>query len=321
MALPAAVQRQIDEADALAQALYGPEAVAAARAAEAGTGDAPAEQSPTPAPPPPQDAPASGAEDWRHKYQVLQGKYNAEVPRLTATLREQTGTITRLNEEMASLRAQVERLQKPASVVITPQEVEDYSAEMLDVVGRRARAEISPELDDVRAQVNEMRSRLASVSKEVVETKQERVLRTLDQQVENWREQNDDAGFGEWLDALDPLSRQIRRDMLGRAFSLGDGAAVVAFFNAYRNEHAAMQAPTQGSYQGPPTVDLREFTAPGRAAATSQGGAQAEKRIWSAADITRFYADVRRGVFRGREAEQRALEQDIVRADAEGRIR
>lgn len=318
MALPAAVQRQIQEAEEIAKALYGEEAIAAREAAE--RGEQPPAEPEAPAAPAAPAAPEDAG--WQHKYNVLQGKYNAEVPRLNTTVREQASSIAQLTQQIETLRAEVERLKSPRPSPITAQEVEDYTPELLDVVSRQAREVVAPDLATVRAEVDQIKDRLASVSKVVVENKQERVLRLLDQRVENWQEQNLDEGFAAWLDDVDPLSGQVRREMLNKAFSSGNGESVVAFFNAYRNEHAATQPPVQGSQQGSPTVDMREFTAPGRAAPSApQGGAQTEKRIWTAALIEKLYADARRGVYRGREAEFRALELDIVAAEREGRIR
>jgi hypothetical protein len=45
------------------------------------------------------------------------------------------------------------------------------------------------------------------------------------------------------------------------------------------------------------------------------------ERVWTRDSIAAFYADKRRGVFKGREEEARALEVDIHAAAGEGRVR
>jgi hypothetical protein len=70
----------------------------------------------------------------------------------------------------------------------------------------------------------------------------------------------------------------------------------------------------------PPKLPLEALAAPGRGASAS-AKVEEPKNIWSSQDITRFYDDVRRGKFVGRETEQRAYEADLMMAQAEGRIK
>jgi hypothetical protein len=63
---------------------------------------------------------------------------------------------------------------------------------------------------------------------------------------------------------------------------------------------------------------LDDLAAPGRA--HSAGGAPAEKPVYTAEEITRFYADVAAGRWRGRDADRIAIDADIMLAGREGRI-
>lgn len=65
-------------------------------------------------------------------------------------------------------------------------------------------------------------------------------------------------------------------------------------------------------------MDLASLAAPGRA--HSAGGQPAEKPVYTAAEITKFYTDVAAGRWRGREQQQSAIDQDIMMAQREGRI-
>jgi hypothetical protein len=137
MALPAAVQKQVAQADDLIKKLgldkaaeakdqpppAAPSAPVTAPApaaqtpAQAATPDAaPAAEPPPPPPPPP-------AEDWEHKYRVLQGKYNSEVPRLS-------GQVSSLQAQLDELTAKMEDMRKaapppaPTNRLITKEEVD-----------------------------------------------------------------------------------------------------------------------------------------------------------------------------------------------------
>jgi NADPH-dependent glutamate synthase beta subunit-like oxidoreductase len=68
-------------------------------------------------------------------------------------------------------------------------------------------------------------------------------------------------------------------------------------------------------------VDPREaLVAPGRGKA-GQPQQRSQPKVWNDVDIRKFYSDLRRGVYRGREAEADAIDADIIRANAEGRVR
>jgi hypothetical protein len=61
------------------------------------------------------------------------------------------------------------------------------------------------------------------------------------------------------------------------------------------------------------------LAAPGRAKSAA-AAAPAEKPFFTSAQITRFYADVNSGKYRGREADKAKLEAQIFDAQREGRI-
>jgi hypothetical protein len=70
------------------------------------------------------------------------------------------------------------------------------------------------------------------------------------------------------------------------------------------------------------TLPLDALAVPGRGqvAAPPASGAPG-KRSWTGAEITAFYDQLRRGLWRGREAEFAAIERDMLTAQAEGRFR
>jgi hypothetical protein len=63
------------------------------------------------------------------------------------------------------------------------------------------------------------------------------------------------------------------------------------------------------------------LAAPGRAKTAAPAGGPAEKPFFTTAQITQFYSAVNRGEYRGREDEQKQIENQIFAAQREGRIR
>ena len=95
MSLPRAVQQQVEEADALVAQMSGAQPV------DPDTGEpiVPANPQPDPEPQPqpisqePEPKPAVPDETWEQRYHSLKGKFDAEVPRLYAQVREMNDQI------------------------------------------------------------------------------------------------------------------------------------------------------------------------------------------------------------------------------------
>jgi prefoldin subunit 5 len=278
---------------------------------------------------------------------VLQGKYNAEVPRLRNQVRDQ-GTqiqsfqsqLTATQNLLASLSAQRETA-PAASTPATPptttklvkdEEVKEFGADLIDVIRRAAREEMSgmlPEIDrrvaPVAQRIDQVAQAAQHVGQRVAQNDQQSVLALLASVVPSWQEMNQDAGFLEWLDQVDPFSGAQRGVLLKQAYKAHDGPRVVAFFDGYLKEHAAVTppaAPKPAAATTAPQRSLEQMVAPGTpktGAASTQDGSG--KRVWSRAEIGQFYGDVQAGRFKGTKEQRKQIEADIFAAQREGRIR
>lgn len=331
--LPPSVRAAAERADSLQMSLVQQEPEAAPPAPVA---SAPEQAAPVPL----HVSEGDGASDtFEQRYRVLQGKYDAEVPRLSREARELRQRLADMELLMAAAAPLPEQTFQNAPTAptsgtddsISEDERTDYGDDLLDVISRQARAAVRPLFADIEARLRKIEGVSAKVVERTVEDARERVFSTLDREVDSWRAQNADAGFLDWLKQSDPFSGQMRQDLLSRAFAANDAPRVVAFFNAYREEHGTAQ-PSAASAQpapvtapthvvGPPArPGLETFAAPGQGnspTAAPSGNA----RHWTQADIRRFFNDKVKGVYRGRESEASALEADIHTAAREGRIR
>lgn len=354
-ALPKAVRAQVERSNQLAT-----EYVNSLKGGEPPAGEPPAGEPPAGEPsatppaasgtPPAAGAPPAGEppkEGWEQKYKVLQGKYNAEVPRLQNQVRDQNtqlqsfqSQLTATQNLLASLSAQREpapSASQPATPpaatkLVKDEEVKEFGADLIDVIRRAAREEMSgllPEIDrrvaPVAQRVNQVAQATQDVGQRVAQNDQQSVLAALATAVPNWQEMNEDPGFLEWLDQVDPFSGAQRGALLKQAYKAHDGPRVVAFFNGYLKEHAAVTppaAPKVPAAAPAPQRNLEQFVAPGTpktGAASTQDGSG--KRVWSRAEIGQFYSDVQAGRFKGTKEQRKQVETDIFAAQREGRIR
>lgn len=353
-ALPKAVRAQIDRANQLAT-----EYTQSLKQGEPPAGEPPAGEPPATPPAastPPAGEPAAPAappatppqEGWEQKYKVLQGKYNAEVPRLQNQVREQQtqlqsfqSQLTATQNLLASLSAQRETAPAasqpatppPVTKLVKDEEVREFGADLIDVMRRVVREEqatLLPEIDrrvaPVAQRVDQVAQAAQHVGARVAQNDQQSVLAMLAAAVPNWQEMNEDPGFLEWLDQVDPFSGAQRGALLKQAYKAHDGSRVVAFFSGYLKEHAAVTPPATpkppAAAPAAPQRNLEQLVAPGTpktGAASTQDGSG--KRVWSRAEIGAFYADVQAGRFKGTKEQRKQTEADIFAAQREGRIR
>jgi hypothetical protein len=363
-ALPKAVQAQIDRANQLSKEVYGkdptppepdPHAPVAAAPAPAETpveqpvaaAPAPAETpapSPEPTPAPPANVTPAPAPDFEQRYKVLQGKYNAEVPRLQAQTNQLIDQVRQLTSQLTSTQALLASLgtQQPAAPaqpapapqgqrLVKDEEVQEFGADLIDVVRRVAREENGSVLSEVDRRLQPVAKQLAQTSNDAKAAKEEmqrntagRFFDELSEAVPNWQQQNTDQGFLQWLDQRDPYTGRVRGDLLTEAYQAHEASRVVAFFLGYQNEHAAVTPPPAPASAPAPAAGktLEGFIAPGTAKPGPAGAQEGSgKRVWTRGEIGQFYSAVRTGQIKAGSTEAKRLEADIFAAQREGRVR
>lgn len=285
----------------------------------------PAEPAAQPVAQPAQPAaqPQADAIDWEHRAKSLEGR----VPGLERANVQLTEEVNNLRELIASMHATgaAKPAEEPikAERLVTEEEVNEYGKDLLDVVGRRAREEVAPLLQERDQKIAQLTAQLQGVGAQQQMGAREKMHATLDGQLPNWRDVNLDPNFLTWLGLPDPFSGAIRHEMLKTAYAQNNAPRVAAFFNGYLAEQAtvAPQAQPAPGTTTVPKVPLQNLAAPGRAKApATTNPVSPEKPIISRADITQFYADCAAGRYRSKEPERAQMEREIFAAQREGRI-
>lgn len=305
MSVPAQVREQAARGDALIAQLFG-----------ATPGESQQQPPATqPGQPPATAAAASNGNgvDWKAEYdrlaaanRVLQGKYNAEVPRLSA--------------ELTQLRAEIEGLRKglnaapgsAAKPAKTAPDMTQYEQPILDLVEHMTRTATEP----LQEQLAEAKKRQAEQDRKAEDdAAYHAMLNKLDRIVPNWKAVNDSQAFQDYCGQTDPASGQQRQVELGNAINRRDAADVAAFFTTFLASSQAGQA-----QQAPAASRLAEQQVPSHAAAvrSDQGG----KRTWTRTQVREFYQLKAQGKLKHIPADKlAAVEADIYTAPAEGRVR
>lgn len=219
-------------------------------------------------PPPPQEDDAQRRiADLEHKFQVLQGKYNAELPRMGARIKE-------LETENSTLRTQASDAQTQAAKAATEAE------RLKRLIPKEAADEFGEGLLTTTAKITQqvVDEAVAPLRKELAANRQEAFYADLDRVAPNWRDINKvGTGFYEWLGESDPLTGFPRQAMLNDAVANMDVPRVAAFVKAFTAgkpsapgataAHAVQQgnlsrqvAPSKSGAATPPAPTPRTYT-------------------------------------------------------------
>lgn len=280
-----------------------------------------------PSQPQPQEPPA---DDWENRFKAMKGRYDR--------LNEMVGS---MSEQLSRLQTENQILRQPPATppnasprsLLTEQEINDYGPEFIDVARRIAREVADP----LQAEIQNLRGQLGTVQQETSNAFLTRMNATIGGLVPNWEQINRDPRFIQWVSLPEIYSGVIRQQLMQEAWNNGDAQRVAAFFRAYLAEAAAVD-PQRGAHvqpTPPSSVPAQQPSAPGvvplatrlsldqlAAPGSAGSGAQmpADKPVYTAQDITRFYTECAAGKWRTREQQRAAIDADIIAAQHEGRI-
>lgn len=338
-ALPAAVRKEIEKADRLYKAIYEPPKDAPAEPAAAAPKEPAKESTKDTA------QPAPAPETFEQKYKVLQGKYDKEVPRLHRQLRDVTAQNNDLKNRVSGLEAAIATMKKakpeaPAEPALTPEEVDQFGPDLVDVIERKAREVanrlVAEKLGPIEQSVKQVNESVASQRETVALSARERMLAALEDAVPEWRKQNEDEGFLEWLEADDTYSGKPRQELLAEALQLNDAKRVIALFKGFQQENAVVNPePSLKETPAPepktpeakkPEQPLDELVAPGTPKTGSTGAhTESGKRIWTKKEIEQFYAHKNEFIKQHPERDLPEkivkMERDLFAAQTENRVR
>lgn len=312
--LPKAVQQQLDEAEQILSASPPAEPVEPAP-------DEPQPQpQPQPAEPQPAPQPAEPSQDaayWRARFETLQGKYNAEVPRLAQTLQEQQQALAQMRMAIEAQRQAPSATPQPVSLV-TEKDDEKFGADLVDLMRRVAREERRAveqalgRVEQLIRQVAPQLERVKQVEQKVDSTREGQFYSELAREVPDWETVNKDPRWLEWLTEYDPVAGKHRQQSLDEAAAAFDARRVSAMFKLFKATLPAAPTPKAQAKS-----ELARQVAPSRSATTSVTP-QGEK-TYSGADYT-YWTDYRRIHDTPKEVLEAKL-AEMERALAEGRIK
>lgn len=320
MALPKAIQKQVDEAAAVETALAQQQAQAAeALVTDASqllaSTDAPVAP-PAPAEIPPQTPPAAATEDWQQKYRSLQGMFAQKTSELQTQVRSYESQMAQLQKQLDVLMQARQKEEAKEKAAADPKDVENFGADMVEMVQRYAErvyqgmaSQFGAKAADLDKRIGALEQQVTGVATKTNVTLEQQFYATLKSLVPDWEEVNQEQRWLTWLAETDPVYGAPRQAALDAAHQQMDAQRVANVFKAFK----AAQPPKAQSA-------LANQVAPNGAAA-SVPTAAAPKPVISSKFVEKFFTDLAKGRYAGREKEAANIEAEINLAAAEGRIR
>lgn len=235
---------------------------------------------------------------WEHRFNVIRGKYDTEVP----ALRKEN---EQLKQQLADA-SKASDAPKQSLPGVSDEELarykEEYGDDLVSLMMRLSGSQ--------QQQPNtEIAQRLERLESEKQEDAEARFWIGLKQAVPKYREINSEPGFLQFLSQFDPQTGKQYQQALSQAQQSLDAKGVADVFKLYLNQ----AKPTQQQRQVP-DEQVEPRTTKAAPTPQAQGG-----KLWTGADITQFYRDKTAGRYSADEAQR--LEADIFAAQREGRVR
>lgn len=280
-------------------------------------------------------------EDWERKYKALKGRHDRvahENSSLSSRLNNLEHVLGNINPPPAAspVPTHTNGVANGATgtmqddFTITAQEVSDYGEEFLTVIEKKAKQVLMPTINKLQQENENLKRQLGQVGTHINIDSKVKLEQFMDSRLNNWRDLNTNEEFLGWLAQTDPYAGEVRHNLLKQAYERNDSNRVLAFFQGFLADEAAVAPRNSSATSGtgvtfagnsplPPKVPLERFAAPGRARTTASS-APVEKPSIRRDQIAAFYAQVASGKYVGNDAEKDRLENMIFEAQREGRI-
>jgi len=255
---------------------------------------------------------------WRNRCEVVLGKYNSEVPRLSAEL-------ANVKRQLSDFQTSRVSAQAPAA------EGDDYRSPYVndEIRSSRSYAKMAKEFGTDYAETHfegaalsakqAARAEMQPMQDQMALSATDRLHSDISQYCPNWMTTNDDPAFIAWAKSTkEPYTGSTIINLLNQAYSGGDSQRVAMIFNEYNQKLTSTHSTTATTIR--PSVD--DLVTPARRGSAAQTSADTHQgKIWTEKEVDRFFDDFARGRYEHRQKEAKELEAEIGRAYGEGRVR
>lgn len=256
-------------------------------------------------------------ETFAQKYKTLQGKYDAEVPRLHQQIRDLNAKLQNIEKEQQKRTSEPTKPKEKVSYV-TDADRAEFGEELLDVQRRVAREVAEEYQEQIAAQAKVIKELEAKITNTGSQLGHMSFAQRLVQLVPDFEKVDRDERWVAWLNEHDPMLRAPRRTQAKAAFDAGDAEAVAHYVDLWKSSIADTQEPVKAKRQ----AELEKQVAPNRSAnSVKTQSVGRDAKVYSAREVGAAWNKIRTLNTRGMYDEAAKLEAEVTAAYLEGRVR
>jgi len=256
---------------------------------------------------------------------TLQGMYNSTI----AQFRDATGQIEQLRQALVTLQQTPNTSQqggntRPGPALgVTEEEIEEYSKPYFEMMDRYVGAKLAPivnQLDSMRQvpdAVGQMHYQLQNVVSAQSQNAEDRFFDGLSKTHPDWEQINTSPAFTRWLSQVEPLSGLSRKAFLDDARERLDLNLVRNTFSEFKTTSGVTGQVATNKSQKDGHLQKQAVVAPRRG--QSSIPADSQRKTFTKADLDKLYTDQLHGKYKGKDAEFRTAETELLTAIQEGR--
>lgn len=241
---------------------------------------------------------------WKHRFDVIQGKYHAE----TADLRSQLSSLKESIEDLSSKQSsQYQSIENTLDNL-----EEEYGEEFSNALNSRIQNLVNAELQRVTSKVDQ---EISSVRQVQAKNEEQLFQDSIAKFVPNWVSINTDPNFITWLDnSVESFSGFNFMAILRNAYEGRDLDKVTKIFQTYIDATRQQKQPQVSQEQA------SMITPPKRGSVANNTLENNSGKVFTQSEIQEFYRKLSAGDFKGKDEYIRQTKLAILQANAEGRI-
>ena len=249
-------------------------------------------------------------DDWEERFARYKASTDEELHRLRTELKNKAEAVKEAQEEKERSEAEAAQQNEIKENELTDDEIETYGPDLVNIIKRASKVELAKNLLDLTRRMDALEQGQQSIVETTSRTDKDRFFDALTDAAPNWKKDNRDDRFNDWLDDEMPGTGFDRRHFLSTAFNNSDVIRVAKFFTDWADLNGSSQQSIDHRIQGDRV----------------RGGGESiidatDAKIYTSAEIDKFYRDKRERRYVGRETEARNIEKDILLASQQGRVR
>lgn len=259
--------------------------------------------------------------DWPHKYRTLEGKYQAEVPRLHGQVKELTTQVATLMQQVEKVKQQPEPKPATPEPAVSAKEIESFGADLIDVQRRIAAEAVAPFQEQIKLRDNRIAKLEEALQKVGGDVTTVTFEQRLAREIPDFSQVNADPKWIAWLDEIDPYTSEPRRAFAEFVYGQGDVAKLRNVVDFYKKSTSQTPVPPKDVERQQRQAELERQVTPTRTTTPSSAVSPANTRVFTEAEMVGLFNKVRVLNVGGKYDEAAKLEAELSEAYMQNRVR